>query len=132
MPDDLEARRIVVGHEVKMVAVNIESGGVIGDVNDLAPRCGGAVNVRKFGGIQCDLVLDAMRVDRDGVLRTNWQANKWKIALADRNRGREAIAEYGSIFVRVVAQVMEIGSAVQIVGSTGLVRTELVQAVVEK
>jgi hypothetical protein len=124
-PHDLETRRIVVSHQVETIAVNIEIARVIGDVNDLAPRCGGAVNVGKFSGIQRDLILHAMRVDRDDVLRSDRQDDEWEVALAHGNRRRQAIAEYWGILVGIVAQMMEISTTVQIVGGTRLVRTEL-------
>jgi hypothetical protein len=92
--------------------MNIEIGRVIGDVNNLAPRGGGVVNVREFGGIQCDLVLHAMRVDRESVLRSDRQDDEWEVALAHGNRRRQAITEYWGIFVGIIAQVMEISTAV--------------------
>src|SRR5690348_5489241 len=115
-----------------MIAVNIETGGVVRDVGDLAPWGGGVVNVYNFGGIDCELVLHAMGIDREGILRSDGQGDKWEVTLTHRNRRREPVAENGNILVGVITQLMEIGVTVQVVRSARLVRAVLTKALVEE
>lgn len=72
------------------------------------------MHIFEFGQIRGNLILHAMRIDRDCIFGTERQQDEGKVARVDRNSVGQSTAEDGYVLIRIAAEVVKVCPAIEV------------------